>query len=77
MPGAREQFATVVLARVDAGTWQRLAPVLDPATKGSPLPGRGHVVHVVHDGDAHPAQVPLMTDAEAAEWLTATTAGEI
>ncbi|MEW2516388.1 hypothetical protein [Streptomyces sp. NPDC046870] len=41
---------------------------------GSLLPGR---VHVVQDGDAHPVQVPLMTDAEAADWLTATMAGEV
>ncbi|KPI32729.1 hypothetical protein OV320_1940 [Actinobacteria bacterium OV320] len=61
MPGARESFAAVILARVTAGTWQRLAPIVDPAPKSSPLPGR---VHVVQDGDAHPAQVPLMTDAE-------------
>jgi hypothetical protein len=33
-------------------------------------------VHVVQEGDAHPAQVLLMTDAEAADWLTATAAGE-
>ncbi|MGA5424479.1 hypothetical protein [Streptomyces lavendulocolor] len=72
IPGAREQFATVILARVSAGTWQRLAPIVDSAPKSSPLPGR---VHVVQDGDAHPAQVPLMTDAEAADWLTTPAAG--
>ncbi|CUW33272.1 MULTISPECIES: hypothetical protein [Streptomyces] len=54
--------------------WQRLAPIVDPTPQSSPLPGR---VHVVQDGDAHPAQVPLMTDAEAADWLTTTAAGEI
>ncbi|MEU7384198.1 MULTISPECIES: hypothetical protein [unclassified Streptomyces] len=73
IPCAREQFATVILARVSAGTWQRLAPIVDPAPKSSPLPGRVHVVQV---GDAHPAQVPLMTDLEAADWLTATAARE-
>ncbi|MER6406279.1 hypothetical protein ABT269_22740 [Streptomyces viridosporus] len=72
IPGAREQFATVILARVSASTWQRLAPVVDPAPKSSPHPGR---VHVVQDGDAHPAQVLLMTDAEAADWLTTSAAG--
>ncbi|MFH9829396.1 hypothetical protein [Streptomyces bobili] len=72
-PGTREQFATVILARVSTGMWQRLAPIVDPAPKSSPLPGR---VHVVQEGDAHPAQVLLMTDAEAADWLTATAAGE-
>lgn len=35
IPGAREQFATVILARVSAGTWQRLAPIVDPAPKSS------------------------------------------
>lgn len=54
--------------------WQRLAPIDGPAPKSSPLPGR---VHVVHDGDAHPTQTLLMTDADAADWLTATAAGEI
>ncbi|MFE4823753.1 hypothetical protein ACFRFU_46800 [Streptomyces sp. NPDC056704] len=72
--GAREQFATVILARVSTGMWRRLAPIVDPAPKSSPLPGR---VHVVQEGDAHPAQVLLMTDAEAADWLTATAAGGI
>ncbi|MFH9008931.1 hypothetical protein ACH4E5_37540 [Streptomyces afghaniensis] len=38
------------------------------------LPGH---VHVVQDGTAHPTQALLMTDAEAADWLTATAAGEI
>ncbi|MET8769748.1 hypothetical protein [Streptomyces sp. NPDC004658] len=40
MPGVREQFSTVILAQVGAGTWQRLTPIVDPAPKGSPLPGR-------------------------------------
>jgi hypothetical protein len=31
IPGAREQFATVILARVSTSTWQRLAPIVDPA----------------------------------------------
>jgi hypothetical protein len=52
---------------------QRLAPIVDPAPKSSPLPGG---VHVVRDGDARPAQAVLMTDAEAADWLTTTAAGE-
>ncbi|MCG0284002.1 hypothetical protein [Streptomyces sp. PSAA01] len=38
------------------------------------LPGR---VHVVQDGDSHPTQALLMTDAEAADWITATAAWEI
>lgn len=73
-PGAREQFSTVIFARVSTGIWQRLAPIDGPAPKSSAHPGR---VHVVQDGDAHPTQALLMTDAEAADWLTATAAGEI
>ncbi|MEU0216058.1 hypothetical protein ABZ281_13435 [Streptomyces sp. NPDC006265] len=73
-PTTREQFATVILARVSAGTWQQLAPIAGPAPKSSAHPGRAHVVQ---DGTASPAQVLLMTDAEAADWLTATAAGKI
>ncbi|MBH1938988.1 hypothetical protein I5Q34_32825 [Streptomyces sp. AV19] len=73
-PAAREQFATVVLARFTANTWQRLAPMAGPVPKSSPLPGRAHVVQ---DGTAHPTQVLLMTDAEAADWLAATAAGDV
>ncbi|MYX99907.1 hypothetical protein GT045_35195 [Streptomyces sp. SID486] len=50
--GAREQFFTIILARVSAGMWQQLAPIVDPTPQSSPLLGR---VHVVQDGDAHPA----------------------
>ncbi|MGW0291207.1 hypothetical protein [Streptomyces tuirus] len=71
IPGAREQFSTVILARVSVGMWQLLAPIVDPALKSVSLPGR---VHVVQDGTGHVAQVPLMTDAEVADWLTATEA---
>jgi hypothetical protein len=70
---AREQFATVILARVGTNTWQRLAPIAGPAPKPSVHPGR---VHVVQDGTAHQTQALLLTDAEAADWLTATAAGE-
>lgn len=73
-PDAREQFATVILARVSAGTWQRLAPIASPAPKSSGHPGRAHVVQ---DDTAHPTQLLLMTDAEAADWLAATAAGKI
>ncbi|MCG7525156.1 hypothetical protein MHW47_11990 [Streptomyces sp. OfavH-34-F] len=72
-PAAREQFATVILARVSAGTWQRLAPIAGPAPKSSAHPGRAHVVQ---DDTTHPTQLLLMTDAEAADWLTATAAGK-
>ncbi|WP_159049035.1 hypothetical protein [Streptomyces sp. NRRL B-3648] len=44
IPGVREQFATVILARVSAGAWQRLAPIVDPAPKSSARLGRVHVV---------------------------------
>ncbi|MEV7427573.1 MULTISPECIES: hypothetical protein [unclassified Streptomyces] len=55
---AREQFATVILARSSASAWQRLA------SKSSPLPGRGHAVQ---DGIAGPARVLLRTGAEATD----------
>ncbi|MEU3787452.1 hypothetical protein [Streptomyces sp900129855] len=71
---AREQFATVILARVGTHTWQRLAPIAGPAPKNSAHPGR---VHVVRDGTAHQTQALILTDIEAADWLTATAAGEI
>ncbi|MFH8586551.1 GNAT family N-acetyltransferase [Streptomyces celluloflavus] len=41
---ACELFATVDLARVTAGTWQRLAPFTGPAPRQSRQPGRVHVV---------------------------------
>lgn len=69
-PSAREQFATVVLARVTANTWDRLAPVARPAPKDSMHPGR---VHVVHDGTARPTQVLTLTDDEAAGWAADTS----
>ncbi|MFD3501926.1 hypothetical protein [Streptomyces sp. NPDC058678] len=83
-PSAREQLtpgdvrhsaaATVILARVTADTWQRLAPIALPARKHSAHRGR---VHVLQDGIAHQTQALLLTDAEAADWLTATADGEI
>ncbi|MEW2121209.1 hypothetical protein AB0945_39950 [Streptomyces sp. NPDC005474] len=41
---AHELFATVILARFTADTWQRLAPIAGPAPKPSKHPGRFHVV---------------------------------
>jgi hypothetical protein len=73
-PAVREQFATVILAWVSAGTWQRFVPMAGPVPMFSVYPGR---VHVVQDGSAHQTQALLLTDAEAADWLTATAAGEI
>ncbi|ASQ91804.1 hypothetical protein [Streptomyces sp. 11-1-2] len=64
----------MILSRVSAGTWQQLAPIAGPAPKHSAHPGR---VHVVQDGTAHQTQALLLTDAEAADWLAATAAGEI
>lgn len=79
---AREQFSTVVLGRVTTvvlgrvttRTWGRLAPQIHPAPKSSTRPGR---VHVVQGTTAHPTQVLLMTDTEAADWAAATAAGKI
>ncbi|MFK0231116.1 hypothetical protein ACIQUL_35725 [Streptomyces sp. NPDC090303] len=71
---AREQFSTVVLGRATTRTWSRLAPQIHPAPKSSPHPGR---VHVVQGTTAHPTQVLLMTDTEAADWAAATAAEKI
>ncbi|WP_328723516.1 hypothetical protein OHT52_31110 [Streptomyces sp. NBC_00247] len=68
---AHELFATVILARFTADTWQRLAPIAGPAPKSSKHPGHAHVVQ---EGTAHPTQLLLMTDTEAADWLTAAAA---
>ncbi|MEU2591298.1 hypothetical protein ABZ649_05435 [Streptomyces albidoflavus] len=62
-----ETFGTVVLARVTASTWQRLAPLAGPAPKQSPRAGRGHVVQ--HD-EVHETQAIWMTDADVVTWLT-------
>ncbi|MFB9608582.1 hypothetical protein ACFFTQ_37085 [Streptomyces roseofulvus] len=71
---AREQFSTVVLGRVTTRTWSRLAPQIHPAPKSSTRPGR---VHVVQGATAHPTQVLLLTDTEAADWAAATAAEKI
>ncbi|MEU2800933.1 hypothetical protein [Streptomyces sp. NPDC007117] len=57
----------MVLARFTADTWRRLAPIAGPAPKSSRQPGSAHVVQ---NGTGHPTQLLLMTDAEAADWLT-------
>ncbi|CAL9319893.1 hypothetical protein [Streptomyces sp. SudanB25_2051] len=59
--------STVILGRVTAGTWNRLAPQARPAPEDNTHPGRVHVVQG-GGGSAHPTQVLLLTDAEAAEW---------
>ncbi|WP_338684684.1 hypothetical protein QD712_29745 [Streptomyces acidiscabies] len=55
-------------------TWGRLAPQIHSAPRGSTRPGR---VHIVQGATAHPAQVLLMTDTEAAAWAVTTAAGKI
>ncbi|MFF7603205.1 hypothetical protein [Streptomyces mirabilis] len=67
----REQFSTVVLARVPTSTWNWLAPQAGPAPKRSTHPGR---VHVVQGWTTHQTQVLLLTDTEAAAWVTTTAA---
>ncbi|MER7050054.1 hypothetical protein [Streptomyces jumonjinensis] len=64
---AREQFATVILARVTADTWRRLAPIAGPAPKQSRHPGR---FHVIQHSAVHETQAIVMTDAEVVNWLT-------
>ncbi|MFG2630020.1 hypothetical protein [Streptomyces sp. NPDC048473] len=64
----REPFATVILARFTADTWQRLAPIAGPAPKQHhPQQGR---FHVVQQGDAHETQAIWMTDGDVVKWLT-------
>ncbi|MGA5566783.1 hypothetical protein ACPCUV_37225 [Streptomyces platensis] len=72
-PHGREQFSTVVLGRATTRTWDLLAPQIDTTPKIRTHPGR---VHVVQGFTAHPTQVLLMTDAEAAAWVAATAAEE-
>ncbi|MFK0017072.1 hypothetical protein [Streptomyces sp. NPDC091027] len=62
-----ELFGTVVLARVSATTWQRLAPFTGPALKPSRHRGRGHVIQ---HGEMHETQAVWMTDADVVTWLT-------
>ncbi|MFF7361510.1 hypothetical protein [Streptomyces sp. NPDC008125] len=52
-------------------SWQQLAPIACPTPKSSARPGHAHVIQ---DGTAHPTRILLMTDAEAADWLTAAAA---
>ncbi|MFK0112585.1 hypothetical protein [Streptomyces sp. NPDC091217] len=61
----REQFSTVVLGRVPAGTWRRFAPAVGPAPKDRGGLNRGRV-HVVQGGDTvRQTQVLTLTDPEA------------
>ncbi|MFJ5851151.1 hypothetical protein [Streptomyces sp. NPDC092903] len=63
-----ELFGTVILARVSASAWQRLAPFAGPAPKPSEQPGRVHVAQ--HGEEAHETQALWMTDADVVTWLT-------
>ncbi|MBK3571676.1 hypothetical protein [Streptomyces sp. MBT62] len=58
----------MIRARVGTHTWQRLAPIADPAPLSTPR---------TQDGSAHQTQALILTDTEAADRLTATAAGEI
>ncbi|MFJ2102859.1 hypothetical protein ACIOHR_37525 [Streptomyces anulatus] len=65
----RENFSTKDLGRVTTRTWQHLAPRIHPTPQPSAHPGH---VHVVQGGNAHPTQVLLLTDDEAAAGITTT-----
>lgn len=63
----------MILLRFTADTWRRLAPSW-PRPEQSTHPG---CVHVVQHNGAHETQAILMADAEAADWLTVTAAGQV
>ncbi|MER6103670.1 hypothetical protein ABT115_15430 [Streptomyces sp. NPDC001832] len=67
-PETREQFATVILARFTADTWERLVPMAGPAPKQR-HPQRG-CFHVVQQDSTHETQAVRMTDADVVNWLT-------
>ncbi|OKK05306.1 hypothetical protein AMK09_37815 [Streptomyces sp. CB02488] len=64
---AHELFAKVILARLTADTWQRLAPMAGPAPKQRPHPDR---FHVIQHGEVEETQAIRMTDADVVTWLT-------
>lgn len=65
---ARELFATVILARFTADTWQVLAPTAGPAPKQRhPQQGR---YHVIQHGEVEETHAIRMTDADVVAWLT-------
>ncbi|WP_053673048.1 hypothetical protein [Streptomyces sp. NRRL B-1140] len=68
-----EQFSTVLLGRVTTRTWSQAAPQIATVPKASAHRGRFRTVQGL---TAHPTQVLLMTDAEAAAWAAATEAEE-
>ncbi|MCG7525157.1 DUF87 domain-containing protein [Streptomyces sp. OfavH-34-F] len=65
----REQFSTVLLGRVTTRTWSQAAPQIATVPKGSTHPGR---FHTVQRSTAHPTQVLLMSETEAAAWAAST-----
>ncbi|MFI8358507.1 hypothetical protein [Streptomyces cyaneofuscatus] len=65
---ARELFATVILARFTADTWQALVPDAGPAPKQR-HPQQGHF-HVIQHGEVNETQAIQMTDADVVAWLT-------
>ncbi|MFJ3713738.1 hypothetical protein [Streptomyces sp. NPDC090053] len=69
----RENFSTMVLGRVPTRTFTRLAPQIHPAPEPNLQPGH---VHVVQGWNAHPTQVLLLTDDEAAAGIAATETEE-
>ncbi|MEV3898484.1 hypothetical protein [Streptomyces anulatus] len=69
----RENFSTKVLGRATTRTWQHLAPQIHPTPEPNTHPGH---VHVVQGCNAHPTQVLLLTDTEAAEGIAATETEE-
>ncbi|MFD3666340.1 helicase HerA domain-containing protein [Streptomyces sp. NPDC058659] len=64
----REHFSTVLLGRVTARTWSQAAPQVATVPKGSTHPGR---FHTVQRSTAHPTQVLLLSETEAAAWAAA------
>ncbi|MEU0216057.1 hypothetical protein ABZ281_13430 [Streptomyces sp. NPDC006265] len=64
----REQFSTVLLGRVTTRTWSQAAPQVAAVPKASAHRGR---FHTVQGSTAHPTQVLLMTEPEAAAWAAA------
>ncbi|MFF3632167.1 hypothetical protein [Streptomyces sp. NPDC002164] len=70
----REQFSTLLLGRVTPPrTWNQAAPQVAPVPKASTHPGR---FHTVQHSTAHPTQVLLMSETEAAAWAAATQTEE-
>ncbi|MFK4070440.1 hypothetical protein [Streptomyces sp. NPDC029674] len=66
----REQFSTVLLGRVTTRTWSQAAPQVATVPKTSTHPGR---FHIVQGSTAHPTQVLLLSETEAAAWAAPQT----